>query len=177
VSDSSSLRVADADRDRLADELREHMLAGRLTADEFEERLDRAYKASTRAELDAVRVDLPMSHAALQVALGERRAKLRRRLFEEGGGALTVSAACVGIWAASGANGSFWPAWVILVMLLPLVRTAWRLFGPAPDLEAVEAHLDARRARRLAREQHRLAREQRRLARGSGGSGRRGLPR
>jgi hypothetical protein len=177
VSDSSSLRVADADRERLADELRDHMLAGRLTPDEFEERLDRAYKASTRAELDAVRVDLPMSHAALQAALGARRAKLRRRLFEEGGGALTISAGCVAIWAASGASGTFWPVWVILVMLLPLVRTAWRLLGPAPDLEAVEVHLDARREHRLAREQHRLAREHRRLARGQGRSERRRLPR
>jgi hypothetical protein len=159
VSDSSSLRVADADRERLADELRDHMVAGRLTPEEFEERLDRAYKASTRAQLDAVRVDLPMSPAAHQVALRERRTKLRRRVFEEGGAALSVSAVCVAIWAASGANGSFWPVWVILVMVLPLLRSVWSLFGPAPDLEAVEAHLNARRDRRLSREQRRLGRE------------------
>jgi hypothetical protein len=100
-----------------------------------------------------------MSPAAHQVALRERRTKLRRRVFEEGGAALSVSAVCVAIWAASGANGSFWPVWVILVMVLPLLRSVWSLFGPAPDLEAVEAQLNARRDRRLSREQRRLGRE------------------
>jgi len=41
MSDSSSLRVADADREQLEEELREHMLAGRLTPEEFEERRSR----------------------------------------------------------------------------------------------------------------------------------------
>jgi hypothetical protein len=31
----------------------------------------------------------------------------------------------------------------------------WRLLGPAPDEEAVEAHLNASRERRLARDQRR----------------------
>ena len=86
MSDSSSLRVADADREQVADELREHMVAGRLTQEEFEERLGRAYEASTRAELDALKVDLPMSPATLQRALSKRKADLRRRLVQEGGG-------------------------------------------------------------------------------------------
>jgi hypothetical protein len=38
------------------------------------------------------------------------------------------------------------------------VRNAWRLFGPAPDLEAVEHHLSARRGRRDGRERHRSRR-------------------
>jgi hypothetical protein len=151
VSDSSSLRVADRDREELADELREHMVAGRLTAEEFEERLERAYRASTRAELEALREDLPMGLATLQMALERRKAHLRRRLLQEGGGAVGVSLVCVAIWLAGGADGSFWPVWVILAMLVPLIRNAWHLGGPAPDLEAVEAHLNARRARRLAK--------------------------
>ena len=44
--------------------------------------------------------------------------------------------------------------------LLPLVRNGWRLLGPAPDLEAVEAHLSARRSRRLAREHRRSPRRE-----------------
>jgi hypothetical protein len=92
VSDSPSLRVADADREQLADELRDHMVAGRLTPEEFEERLEDAYKASTRSELDALTVDLPMGPASLQRALNERKAKLRRRLLQEGGGAVGVRA-------------------------------------------------------------------------------------
>jgi hypothetical protein len=155
VSDPSSLRVADADREQLAGELREHMLAGRLTPEEFEERLGRAYGAATRGELDAIKEDLPLSPAGLQVVLAKRKAQLRRRLVQESGGAVTISAVCVAIWLASGADSSFWPIWVIVATLLPLARNAWRLVGPAPDLEAVEAHLASRRARRLAQERRR----------------------
>jgi len=163
TSASPSLRVADADRERVVGELREHMLAGRLTSEEFEQRLGSAYGARTQADLDAVKVDLPMSPAVRQQALAERKAHLRRRLVQEGGGAVSCSLICVAIWVATGASGSFWPIWVILGTSLPLLRNAWRLLGPAPDLDAVEAHLNARR-------EHRLAREQRR-------SHRRGLPR
>ena len=155
MSDPSSLRVADADREAATDELREHMLAGRLTQDEFEERLAAAYAASTRADLDALRVDLPMSPAAHRRALAERKRQLHRRLMQEAGGAASVSLVCVAIWLAAGASGSFWPIWVIVFTLLPLVRDGWRLIGPAPDVDAVEARLEARANRQLARARHR----------------------
>jgi hypothetical protein len=67
-------RVADADREGVLEELREHMLVGRLTPEEFEERLGSAHTARTWADLDAARIDLPMSPAALQEALSERNA-------------------------------------------------------------------------------------------------------
>jgi len=151
MSDLARLRVADADREQLIDELREHAGAGRLTADELEERIGRAYSASTRADLDALRADLPVSSTTVKLALVKRKAQLRRRLLQEAGGALGVSALAVGIWLASGPSGSFWPGWVILVTLLPFVRDAWRLLGPASDLDVVEARLQARHERQLAR--------------------------
>ena len=49
---------------------------------------------------------------------------------------------CTGIWAASGANGQFWPIWVLLVALIPLLRNSWRLYGPAPELDRVERELE-----------------------------------
>ncbi len=150
--DSPGIRVADADREAVAEELREHMLAGRLSSEELEERLGRAYRAVTRAELDAVKDDLPMGTASLQVELKARRAKLRRRLIQEAGGGAGLSALCVAIWLADGASASFWPIWVIIATLLPVIRNAWRLVGPDPDVETVEANLDARRRRRLTRE-------------------------
>src|SRR5690242_15085358 len=118
MTDPASLRVADADREALAEELREHMLAGRLSPAEFEERVDRAYKATTRGDLDALKVDLPMSPAVVQRSLAERRAHLRRRLLQEAGGSASASAVCIAIWLASGADGSFWPGWVIVFTLL-----------------------------------------------------------
>ena len=51
--------VADADRERAIEELRHHLLAGRLTTDEFEERLAAAQHARTRADLALLRSDLP----------------------------------------------------------------------------------------------------------------------
>ena len=53
------IRASDADRDRTAALLREHHAAGRLTADEFQERLDKVYKAKTLGELDDLLADLP----------------------------------------------------------------------------------------------------------------------
>jgi hypothetical protein len=70
---------------------------------------------------------------------------------QEAGGGLGVSALCVGIWLASGPSSGFWPGWVIGLALLPVVRDSWRLFGPASDLEVVEARLQARHERNLAR--------------------------
>jgi len=84
-------------------------------------------------------------------ALVKRKSHLRRRLAQEAGGSLGVSALSVGIWLASGPPAEFWPGWVIGVTLLPVVRDAWRLFGPASDLEFVEARQQARHERNLAR--------------------------
>ena len=53
------IRASDADRDRTAALLREHHVAGRLTAEEFNERLDKAYAAKTLGDLDQLLSDLP----------------------------------------------------------------------------------------------------------------------
>ena len=151
MSDLSKLRVADADREQVVEELREHAVAGRITSEELEERIGGAYVASTRADLDALRADLPVSSTSVKLALVKRKAQLRRRLLQEAGGSFGVSALSVGIWLASGPSGSFWPGWVIAVTLLPVVRDAWRLFGPASDLDVVEARLQARHERNLTR--------------------------
>lgn len=143
--DPSGIRAADEDRERVAQELREHMLAGRLRPEEFEERVGRAYDASTRGELAALKDDLPMSPEAARAELAKRKAHLRRRLLQEAGGGLTASVVCVGIWLANGADGSFWPGFVIFFSLLPLLRDGWRLLGPDPDLEGLERRLEHRR--------------------------------
>ncbi len=155
MTDPASVRAGDSEREALAQELREHMLAGRLDSAEFEERLGRAYAARTRGELDALKSDLPLSPATLGAELVRRKAQLRRRLLQESSGGLTASGICVAIWLASGASGSFWPIWVIIFTLLPAVRNLAKLLGPEPDLASIEAKLNARRARALARERRR----------------------
>jgi hypothetical protein len=68
-------------------------------------------------------------------------------VIQEAGGGAALFALCTGIWAASGANGQFWPIWVLLVVLIPLLRNSWRLYGPSPELDRVERELE-QRARR-----------------------------
>jgi DUF1707 SHOCT-like domain len=151
MGDPSKLRIADADREQMVSELHEHAVAGRLTSDELEERVGSAYQARTRADLERLRADLPVSSTSAKLALSKRKAHLRRRLLQEAGGSVGVSAICVGIWLASGPGGGFWPGWVIGLTLLPVLTDGWRLFGPASDLEVVEARLQARHERRLER--------------------------
>ncbi|TGB13024.1 DUF1707 domain-containing protein [Streptomyces sp. MZ04] len=59
------LRASDADRERVAEQLRDAMAEGRLDMTEFEERLDATYKARTYGELAPITRDLP-SHEALE---------------------------------------------------------------------------------------------------------------
>jgi Flp pilus assembly protein TadB len=54
-----SLRAADRDREATADLLRREHLAGRLTSDEWQQRLDRCLTAKTYTELDELVLDLP----------------------------------------------------------------------------------------------------------------------
>jgi len=56
---ADSLRVGDSEREAVAAELREHYAQGRLTLEDFERRLDAAFAATTRADLDKVISDLP----------------------------------------------------------------------------------------------------------------------
>lgn len=58
MSDVPELRASDADRERAADTLRGAAGVGRLTIDELDERLNAAYAARTRAELERLVADV-----------------------------------------------------------------------------------------------------------------------
>ncbi|MFD5023482.1 DUF1707 domain-containing protein [Streptomyces sp. NPDC058373] len=55
----ADLRASDADRDRVADLLRDALAEGRLTAEEHSERIDGVYAARTLGELEPLVRDLP----------------------------------------------------------------------------------------------------------------------
>src|SRR5919107_6398785 len=65
------MRAGDSDRAAVSDLLRAHHLEGRLTLDEFEERVERAQNAVTLIELGDLHEDLP--------ELPPRRGKVVRR--------------------------------------------------------------------------------------------------
>jgi hypothetical protein len=125
------IRASDADRDRTAALLREHHAAGRLTAEEFNERLDKAYTAKTLGELDELLADLPgidlyqLPDASLQRkghqtglpplpwmmapgSVGRFSAAWRAAW----GTWLSVSLVAFFVWLASGHPGNLWFLWV-----------------------------------------------------------------
>lgn len=54
-----NLRASDADRDRVAERLREALAEGRISAEEHDERIDRLFAAKTYGELARLTSDLP----------------------------------------------------------------------------------------------------------------------
>ncbi|WP_055555314.1 DUF1707 domain-containing protein [Streptomyces sp. NBRC 110028] len=60
----SQMRASDAERERIAEVLRDAVAEGRLDMEEFEERLDAAYTARTHAQLEPLIRDLPVPGAA-----------------------------------------------------------------------------------------------------------------
>jgi Domain of unknown function (DUF1707) len=64
MSTEHSLRASDDDRDRLVEQLQRHAVAGRLSIDEYAERVDRVLVARTHGELAAVVHDLPTESQA-----------------------------------------------------------------------------------------------------------------
>lgn len=69
TQDLPELRASDADRERVADRLRDALAEGRLDMDEFGERLDIAYRARTYAELEPLTRDLPAAGTTPSTAL------------------------------------------------------------------------------------------------------------
>jgi uncharacterized protein DUF1707 len=53
------LRIGDADRETVATRLREHYVQGRLTLEEFNERLDAVFAATMQSQLSTLTRDLP----------------------------------------------------------------------------------------------------------------------
>lgn len=165
MNESAGLRVSDEQRERAAQELRDHFAAGRLSEDELSERVQQVYQAQTEDQLRALRADLPVLPATPQQRRAElvaHRGELQRRLLQQTGGGMGLFVVCTLIWITSGASGQFWPIWVAIVVLIPLLRNGWRLYGPAPELDRVEQELAQREARGSRRDERRTHHQARR---------------
>jgi len=88
------VRVSDADRDRALSELSAAFQAGRITADEFEQRSGQALAARTGKELTALLADLPVERAPAARTAPERarRVLATRVAFTAGAAAICFSA-------------------------------------------------------------------------------------
>jgi hypothetical protein len=144
------LRASDADRQRVADQLRRALDEGRLDLHEYDERLQRAYASKTYAELGSLLTDLPGAVGpersrlaatspprATSAPVGQIPVGTRAWLLARWGVYLKVVAVVSAIWlvtsVAFGEVGYFWPIWVagpwgaVLV-----VSTVWGLLGGGP---------------------------------------------
>lgn len=65
----AEIRASDADRDRIADILREALAEGRLEPEEHAERIDAVYRAKTRGELEPLVRDVPACPARAAAGL------------------------------------------------------------------------------------------------------------
>ncbi len=120
-----NIRASDADRDRVATLLREHHAAGRLTAQEFSDRLDRAFDGRTVGDLDELLSDLPaidiyrlpdsqLTRQPRQVTRPPARRGGRRSAGWRAawGSWFTVTLVLFVVWILSG-GGYVWPLWVV----------------------------------------------------------------
>lgn len=102
------VRASDADRDRVAAALREHFADGRLTIEEFHQRLDAVYASRTYGELDKALVDLPrpldLANPMLAPVFMRQSPQRRAERFRRG-------------WARFFAvNGVLWSVWGVDVL-------------------------------------------------------------
>jgi Domain of unknown function (DUF1707) len=116
------LRAADADRAAVATVLGEHMSAGRLTLEEYDERLALAYAAKTYGELAELTADLPKASTPRtpvpqQAAPPAQHGQWGWDDHHSWRAWASTSIIVLVIWAATSlANWEllyFWPVWVI----------------------------------------------------------------
>ena len=129
MSQSPDLRAGDEDRDRTVSLIREAYAEGRLTGDEFQQRMAQAQESRTYGELAALVSDLPVqpptapaplpapitTPAPASVAVPEEDEHNLRRGWASWVG---VSVMVNVIWAASWISDTsqvpyYWPIWVM----------------------------------------------------------------
>ena len=117
-SHEPGFRASDADRERVAELLRDHYGAGRLSEEELSERVEAAYASGTTAELEVLTADLPSppdsGRRPRRGPLDNTGFRIHFTVY------LVVNVMLIGIWAASGA-GYFWPVWPALGWGIALV--------------------------------------------------------
>ncbi len=74
----AEMRASDSDRDAVVSDLSEHFQAGRLTAEEFDERTGRALAARTWGELGDLSADLPVTRLGPQAPANRSLPRPRR---------------------------------------------------------------------------------------------------
>ena len=125
------MKASDAERDEVVDALSEHFQAGRLTAEELEDRTGRALSARTLGELDVLTADLPAGRLTKSVpeASPQRRGHPDFAVI----GAVLAVLAVVGLVVGVGSEHHGLRIWVVIPIALIVVRRLSRRQLPGRD--------------------------------------------
>ena len=109
---NGGVRASDSERERAVAALKRHYAAGRLSTDEFERRVKRAYAAEWRGELRSLMRDLPVTFDRRRVA--SKIDRMQQAIYRAHFACFaTINTTAVSIWAWSGGH-DFWPAWTLI---------------------------------------------------------------
>jgi hypothetical protein len=121
---SPEMRASDADRDRVAAVLQEHCAQGRLTVDEFNERIERLYQTKTYGELAVLTSDLPDI---------DLRTLAARSVQQRPSGEAKARQGVKAAWAAwAMASGINWVIWLIVSVTSGDLIYPWPLWVMGP---------------------------------------------
>ncbi len=96
-----SLRIGDRERDAVAAELQEHYAHGRLTLEEFNQRLDAVFAAKTQGDLSQITADLPHVRSAGAALPSSGTGRSPQRAGEPLPGSRAASGSSPAGWAAA----------------------------------------------------------------------------
>jgi hypothetical protein len=121
------LRAADSDREAVAGVLGRALSEGRLTVDEYEDRLTRAYAARTYGDLDGLTTDLPVTGASSRPAAGSAAWPPPRPMTPTPSTPSTPSTAPghpgpYGPWARGGR--AVWASWLSTALIVTVIWLA-----------------------------------------------------
>ena len=158
MASDRTTRASDADRDQTAEFLRDNHVAGRLTVEEFNERLDKAMSARTLGELDDLKADLPAvdlrpsqpvpaggpvdAQGPASWPAGRGQGRMSPAWRASLGSCAGLFLVCFVVWALTGA-GYPWFLWV----LVPCALTFGRWITGASARGDYQRHRDRRRYR------------------------------
>jgi DUF1707 SHOCT-like domain len=117
--DRSRLRASHADREHVIDMLKAAFVRGRVTKDEFDERVGQAFASRTYAELAAVTADIPAGQIAVRPPSNPARKQGRPTMSHA-----AKARRCVVVALAMMTVATFAPDGPALLLFTPLCLTA-----------------------------------------------------
>ncbi|SDV03581.1 protein of unknown function [Microlunatus sagamiharensis] len=165
-------RIGDAERDRAAELLREHMAQGRLSAEEFDERIEAALKAKVATDLDPLFTDLPGPRPGQDVATQAYATPPWQRASRPAAAPVppdpVMQPRAPGATALNSLTGVLWVVVPLVITFVPWLGWPhfwWLIFVPLVVSSVAgknESERDKER-KRIAQEQEKLDRRRRAL--------------